>query len=125
MVVVLKANAATGAGSSGLPSASPTQGQVASVAQNAITTVVSRIVPTGFTMRLVGIIATGSADAEWIVLDNATEVYRSRTSNGDRSVEVLHGNSIPFASGHTCTLKVVHQEISTQNFYGTLLSYDG
>lgn len=102
----------------------PHHGQVTAVPRDAETTVASYVVPVGYTFRLQGLIATGSADAEWIVYDNTTEVYRTRTSGGERGKEVLHGNAIPFGAGHTVAVKAVHQEASVQNFYATLLGYD-
>lgn len=109
-----------GGGSSVPPDITATHGSAASVPQNAETTVVSMVVSPGYTFKLYGVIATGSADAEWIVYDNSTEVWRSRTSNGDRGLEIMH-NPIPIAAGHTVSLKAVHQEASSQNFYGSLL----
>jgi hypothetical protein len=113
-----------GGGGTTLPDVTPHRGQVTSVPTNAERTVVSYVVPVGYTFKLVGVVATGSADAEWVVYDDTTEVYRTRTDNGDRGVELLHGNAIPFTAGHTVALKVVHQEAASQNFYGTLLGYD-
>ena len=124
MVVVLKANASGASGSAGLPDVASTFGSTTTVPPNAWTTVVSRTVPISFVMRLSGVIATGSADGEWAIFDNATEVYRTRTSGTDRSLEILHGHSLAFLAGHVVSLKVVHQEATPQNFYGTLLSYD-
>lgn len=113
-----------GGGSGAAPDASPTHGQASTVPTNAETTVVSRVVPPGFTMKLAGVIVTGSADAEWLIYDNATVAAHFRTSGAQRSKEVPFGNPIPFAAGHTCAVKVVHLDPNTQNFYGTLLSYD-
>lgn len=127
MVAILDAFSGGGGGGGGsttLPDATPTHGSAASVPTNAETTVVSRVVPPGFTYKLTGVIVTGSADGEWIVYDNATEVYRSRTSGAERGKEILHGNALPFVAGHTVAVKVIHQETSTQNFYGSLLGYD-
>jgi hypothetical protein len=125
MVVELNAYSGSGGGGSGAaPDASPTHGQAASVPTNAETTVVSRLVPGGWKYKLTQVIATGSAEAEWYVYDDATEVYRTRTSAAVRGMDILHGNAIPFLAGHTVSLKVVHQDPSTQNFYGTLLGYD-
>lgn len=125
MVVTLRANAtgSGGGGSSSLPDVTPFQGVVTSVPTNALQTVISRVVPLGFNMRLTGVVATGSASAEWYIFDNSTELYRTRTSGEDRGVEFTH-NPIPIAAGHTIALKVVHQENSSQNFEGTLLGYD-
>lgn len=113
-----------GGGGTVLPDLTPHRGSVQSVPKDAETTVASYTVPPGYTFKLHGVVATGSADAEWVLYDNSTEVYRSRTSNGDRGLELVTGNPIPFAAGHTVYLKAVHQEATTQNFYGSLLGYD-
>jgi len=124
MVANLYAFTGGGSGGSPSPDATPHHGTVTAVPANAETTVASYVVPGGYSFKLTGLVATGSADAEWIVYDNATEVYRTRTSNGDRGVELLHGNAIAFASGHTAAVKAVHQDVGVQNFYATLLGYD-
>jgi ribosome-associated protein YbcJ (S4-like RNA binding protein) len=113
-----------GGGTASLPDVTPTHGQVTSVPTQAETTVVSRVVPVGYAYKLRGIVVTGSAAAEWIVYDNATEVYRTRTSESERGKEILSGNAIPFVAGHTCAVKAVHTEVASQNFYGTLLGND-
>lgn len=111
-----------GGGSTGMPDSTVrARNSAMAVATDAETTVVSLTVTGGFTFKLAQVIATGSADAEWIVYDDSAEVYRTRTSGADRAVELLHGNAIPFAAGHVVTLKVIHEEPSVQNFYGTLL----
>lgn len=126
MVASLYASTPSGGGGSTVaPDATPTHGQVASVPTNAETTVVTRVVPPGFTYKLTGLIVSGSADAEWIVYDNSTEVFRTRTSSaGERGKHIPLTNPLPFAAGHACTAKAVHQEVGSQNFYGTLLGYD-
>ena len=124
MVITLRAAAvSSGGGSGSLPDVSPFQGTVTSVPTNALSTVVSRVVPLGLAMRLTGVVATGSSDGEWYVFDDAVELYRSRTSGNDRGFEFTH-NPILILAGHAVTLKVVHQEATTQNFEGTLLGYD-
>lgn len=91
---------------------------------NAETTVASYLVPNGFEFKMTMVIATGSADAEWYVYDNATEVFRFRSSGAERSKEVPFGNPVPFAAGHTVSVKATHREVSAQNFYATILGYD-
>lgn len=124
MVAVLKANASSGGGGGGgsLPEVTLFQGSVSSVPTDAVMSVTSLIVPPGYTLKFTGVVATGNADAEWIVYDDSTELYRSRTSNGDRGFEFTH-NPISIAAGHTLALKVVHQESSSKNFEGTLMGY--
>lgn len=113
-----------GGGASAAADATPYRGQVLSVPTNAVTTVVSRVVPPGFLMKLDGVIATGSTEAEWYVEDDGVEVYRTRTSASDRAVEILHGHSLSFDAGHTVRVRVAHQEPSSQNFYATMLGHD-
>lgn len=114
-----------GGGGAGMPDSDVrARGTVTAVATDAETTVVTRTVPGGFQFKLAQVIATGSADAEWLLYDDATEVYRTRTSGAERGVDLLHGNAIPFAAGHAVTLKVVHENPNAQNFYGTLLGRD-
>lgn len=129
MVAELYASTAGGGGGGGgsfTPAdATPHHGQASSVPTNAETTVVSYLVPGGFIFRLTQVIATGSADAEWYVYDNAVEVARFRTSGAERSKEVPFANPIPFASGHTVSVKAAHREAASQNFYATILGYDG
>jgi hypothetical protein len=124
MVANLYAFSGSGGTGGGSPDVVPHHGHVAAVPKDAETTVASYVVPVGYTFKLTGLVATGSADAEWIVYDNANEVYRTRTSGAERGKEVLHGNAIPFASGHTAAVKAAHQEVGVQNFYATLLGYD-
>lgn len=127
MTVILDAfTGGTGGGGGGAAPDSTVRarGTAAAVATDAETTVVSRTVPGGFTFKLAQVIATGSTDAEWVLYDDVTEVYRTRTSASDRGVELLHGNAIPFVTGHVASLKVIHQQPSVQNFYGTLLGRD-
>ena len=125
MVVVLKANATGGGGGgsgSSVPEVIPIQGVVTSVPTNAWATVVSLIVTPGFNFKFTGVIATGSSDGEWAVYDDTVELYRSRTSSGDRGFEFTH-NPISISAGSTLALKVVHQEVTSQNFEGTLMGY--
>lgn len=127
MVVELNAYTAGGGGGGGGGAevdTTPTYGAATAVPTNAETTVVSRVVPGGWTMKLDGLIATGSADAEWFIYDDATRVAHFRTSGAQRSKEIPFDRPIPFATGHTCAIKAVHLEPSVQNFYGTILSHD-
>jgi hypothetical protein len=114
-----------GVGGGGSPDSVPHHGQVTAVPTDAETTVVSYVVPVGYRFKLLGLIVTGSANAEWIVYDNTDEVYRTRTSSAERGKEVLHGSAIGFDTGHTVAVKAVHEETRVQNFYATLLGYDG
>lgn len=127
MVVTLDAFTSGGGGGGGTSAPDATvraRGSALAIATNAETTVATRLVPGGFTFHLTQVIGTGSADGEWVVYDDAVEVYRTRTSGADRGLELLHGNAIPFAAGHTCTVKVVHENPNVQNFYATLFGYD-
>jgi hypothetical protein len=119
-----------GGGGTTIPDVNPTRGAATSVPPNAETTVVSHAVPGGFTYKLHGIVATGNAPAEWVLYDDAVEVFRFRTSPADRGTPRLWMNGLPFAATHTVALKVVHLEGDTiggstsRSFYATLLGRD-
>lgn len=119
-----------GGGSPAAPDVTPIRGTASAVPPNAETTVVSHIVPGGFTYKLHGVVATGNAAAEWVLYDDLTEVFRFRTSPADRGAPRLWMNGIPFAATHTVALKVVHLEDDTINgstnrtFHAALLGRD-
>jgi len=127
MVVTLYAY--SGTGGTPTPEVTPTRGTAVDVPPDTETTVVSHLVPGGYSYKLHGIVATGDAPAEWVLYDNATEVFRTRTSGEARGIELLQGNAIPFAAGHTVYLKVLHAEddvygSTNRTFYATLLGRD-
>lgn len=126
MVATLDAFSGGGGGGGGSnPDATIKQrGSALAVATDAETTVVSLTVGVGFTFKLVGVIGTGSADGEWVVYDDATEVWRQRTSGAVRGLTERFPHALPFAAGHVVALKVIHQQPSVQNFHGTLLGFN-
>lgn len=117
-----------GGGGTTDPDLTPYQGSVTTVPPDAETTVVSHIAAAAF--RLYGVVVTGTTEAEWVVYDDATEVFRSRTSPAERGKDLLEGrgNAIVFASGHTVAVKVRHHNsdvvggTATRDFWATLLA---
>ena len=134
MVVLVHANSGGGGGGGGAsaPDVTPYRGTATTVPPNALTTVVSRVVPGGFAFKVHGILVSGNAPAEWALFDNGTEVLRSRTSPTDRGKDLLEGraNALSFAAGRTVELKVEHTETdrvsgsTSRNFQATILGRD-
>jgi hypothetical protein len=130
MTVFLHANTqGGGGGTSSAPDVQTTRGQATSVPINAETTVVQRVVPLGYTMKLHGLVPSGNADAEWFLYDDATEVFRFRRAVHDHE-PFTWANPISVTAGHTLSLRVVHQTAdqiagsTTRNFYGALIFRD-
>ncbi len=130
MTVYLHANSlGGGGGGTSAPDVLTASGAATSVPPNAETAVVQRVVPLGYTMKLHGLVPSGNADAEWILYDDATEVFRFRRSVHDHE-PFMWENALSFASGHTISLRAIHQTAdflggsTTRNFYGALVFRD-
>lgn len=121
-----------GGGGASIPDVEPFRGTASAVPPQALTTVVSRVVPGGYAFKLHGILVSGNAAAEWTLFDNGTEVLRGRTSPEERGKDLLEGraNALSFLTGHTVELKVEHTESdlilgsTNRNFQATLLGRD-
>lgn len=116
-----------GGGGSAAHDVTPYYGTVTNVPPDAETTVAQHIAPPGGSFRLAGVIVTGNAEAEWLVYDDATVIFRNRTSSTDRGKDILEGRGpLVIPAGHVCTVKALHHEpdLSVRIFYATILGWD-